>query len=57
MSSWDDYKLTCMHGIREGLDEHTCFNCQEIAKKLGKDFSNHQTYIFLKLPKELKNKT
>ncbi len=35
MGSWDDYKLVCMHGEREGLDSHDCAECQAIAKKLG----------------------
>lgn len=46
MSSWDDYRETCTHGIREGLDDHSCGECQEIAKLLDFDMSNGKTYIF-----------
>ena len=35
MSSWDDYRLTCVHGRREGVDSHDCSECDAIAKKLG----------------------
>lgn len=41
---WDF--LTCVHGIKEGLDSHNCCQCQEIAKKCNYDLSNGNTYIF-----------
>jgi hypothetical protein len=46
MSTWDDYRKTCMHGIREDLDSHSCSKCQEIAQELGYDTSKGITYIF-----------
>jgi hypothetical protein len=36
VSSWDDYRLFCIHGIREDLDYHSCSECQDIARKAGK---------------------
>lgn len=33
MGSWDDYRLFCRHGIREGLDSHDCPQCAELCKK------------------------
>lgn len=56
MSSWDDYRLTCMHGIREGLDSHECPECYEIARELGYDLSKGKTYIFEKKPRKSKKK-
>jgi hypothetical protein len=52
---WDF--LTCVHGIQEGLDSHSCSDCQEIAKKCKYDTSKGQTYIFVsqkQIDKELK---
>lgn len=56
MSSWDDYRLTCFHGVREGLDSHPCPDCQVIAKAEGKDMSNGNTYIYVKDPSNKKEK-
>lgn len=38
--------LTCVHGVQEGLDSHSCCTCQTMAVKLGYDTSNSRTYIF-----------
>lgn len=47
MGSWDDYRKTCVHGIREELDYHDCVKCQEIAEKGGlKVVPKRETYIF-----------
>jgi hypothetical protein len=50
MSSWDDYRLTCFHGVREGLDSHSCLTCQEIARADGKDMTDGKTYIYQSVP-------
>jgi hypothetical protein len=55
MSAWEEHRLTCMHGIQEGEDYHDCPQCRQIAERLGKTWiPRQQTYLFLKLPKELK---
>jgi len=46
MTTWDDFRQVCVHGIREELDSHDCLLCQEIARKAGLDCSNGKTYIF-----------
>jgi hypothetical protein len=49
--SWDDVKRTCMHGVREGLDDHTCVECQVIAFRIGlKPIAGG--YLFLNEPSE-----
>ena len=35
MTTWDDFKRTCMHGVREGLDDHDCSSCQEYGAEIG----------------------
>ena len=53
MSSWDDYRLTCVHGIREGLDYHDCDKCKERAIEEGKDYHfPDKTFIYLKEKKK-----
>ena len=54
MHTWDDYRRTCIHGIREGLDSHDCPECYKIAKESGCDVSNGKTYLYTKKPKPLK---
>jgi hypothetical protein len=49
MSSWDEQKQTCMHGVREGLDSHDCTDCQKVAKEIGLKPSD-TGYIFFKMP-------
>lgn len=50
MREWD--LKTCMHGIEEDLDFHSCQYCQKIAKGLGYKVKTdgpeclRQTYIF-----------
>lgn len=44
--NWD--RRICMHGIQEGLDNHSCNKCQEIAKDIGLDLS--VSYIFMNTP-------
>jgi hypothetical protein len=47
MTSWDDYRLTCVHGVVEGLDYHDCSECKERAIKKGLDWRfPDKTYIF-----------
>jgi len=52
MRSWDEYQKTCMHGVKEGLDFHSCDECQQIASKLGYEViqtgpeCHRKTYIF-----------
>ena len=46
MGTWAEHLWTCMHGIQEGLDSHSCCRCQEIAKELGYTTENGETYIF-----------
>lgn len=53
MTGWDSYKLICMHGVRENLDDHPCPECYKIAEKQGLDLSNGKTYIFSKIPNGL----
>jgi len=54
MRTWADYTLTCFHGVREGVDSHSCGKCQKIAKKLGYE-PIRTGYIFVKDP-TLQNK-
>ena len=49
MSSWEDYQLTCVHGIREGVDSHECPQCQKLAKDHGLPPIS-TGYIFTVLP-------
>jgi len=48
--SWAEHRLTCMHGIREGVDSHDCAQCAALAKESGADVSNGQTYLYQKPP-------
>lgn len=50
-SGWDDYRLTCMHGVREGLDSHDCGTCLALAKEMGEDTANGRTYLYRKDPR------
>ena len=51
MSSWDDHRLTCMHGRREGLDSHDCPYCRELTDI---DFGPEEpTRLYLKKPKTM----
>lgn len=50
MTTWDDVRLTCIHGVREGLDSHDCPKCLEIAKKRGDPTDDGQTYIYTDPP-------
>ena len=31
MSSWNDFRLTCMHGVTENLDDHPCPECRKLT--------------------------
>jgi len=46
MGTWAEHLWTCMHGIQEGLDSHSCAKCQKIAKELGYTTEKDETYIF-----------
>ena len=49
MTTWDDCRLTCIHGVTEGLDYHNCSACEERAIREGKEWSiPTKTYIYLK---------
>lgn len=50
-SGWDDYRLTCMHGVREGLDSHDCGSCLVLAQEMGEDTANGRTYLYRKAPR------
>jgi hypothetical protein len=50
MKSWDDYRLVCVHGVRENLDDHPCSECYKLAEKDGKDLSNGKTYLYKSIP-------
>jgi len=39
---------TCVHGITEGLDSHSCSACQALARRLSYDMTGGKTYIFTK---------
>ena len=55
MTTWDSQRMTCMHGVKEGLDYHECDECKKIAEAMGKTWiDKKETYIYLKLPKKLK---
>lgn len=45
-----------MHGVREGLDSHSCPKCQKIAKERGFDTSDGETYIFFEEEKAVEPK-
>lgn len=49
--SWADHRLTCMHGIREGLDSHECPDCYVLAREMGMDLSNGKTYLYRNDPR------
>ena len=50
--SWDDYRRTCMHGVREELDWHDCDQCKEIAEAMGRVWEDHRiTWLFTKDPR------
>ena len=50
MSSWEDYMLTCMHGVTENLDDHPCEACRRITDEhLGKD---HPDILWKREPKK-----
>ena len=34
MGTWAEHLWTCMHGIQEGLDSHSCCRCQEFMHKI-----------------------
>lgn len=53
-SGWDDYRLTCMHGVREGLDSHDCDSCLILAKEIGEDTAGGRTYLYRKDPRRAK---
>ena len=47
MTTWDDYKLTCVHGVREELDYHDCDKCRDRAIEEGKEYSfPTKTYLY-----------
>jgi hypothetical protein len=50
-SGWDDHRLTCMHGIREGLDSHDCPHCYALANEVGADTSDGKTYLYRRDPR------
>lgn len=55
VSTWESQCLTCMHGVKEGIDWHNCPGCRWIAEAMDLTWIDHkQTYIYLSLPKELK---
>jgi hypothetical protein len=41
--------LTCMHGVKEGLDSHDCPKCAIICRVMGHDHP-HRTHIYFELP-------
>lgn len=49
MSTWNDYRQTCIHGVREELDYHDCSKCKERALNEGKDYKfPERTFIYFK---------
>lgn len=47
--TWDDEKLTCIHGVKEKLDYHDCPKCKEMALKKGLEWIDGQkTFLFTK---------
>lgn len=50
-ASWDSQRLTCMHGVREGLDSHDCPSCATIARSTGLDMSDGKTYLYRSAPR------
>lgn len=52
--SWNDHRLTCMHGIREGVDSHDCPHCYAMAQEMGKDVSEGRTYLYQSDPRKAK---
>lgn len=52
MSTWNDYRLTCMHGRREGIDSHDCEKCRELTTN---DFGpDEPTHLYRIEPKKTK---
>ena len=49
MTTWDERRLICIHGVREGLDYHDCSKCKKMAEDEGKTWRiPNQTYIYTK---------
>jgi len=47
MTTWDDQRLWCIHGIREELDYHDCPKCKDRAISNGKDYHfPDRTFIY-----------
>lgn len=47
--SWDEIRLTCKHGVLEGLDYHDCEKCKKEAIEKGLEWiDKRKTYIFTK---------
>lgn len=54
--SWDEILLTCVHGIREGLDYHNCQECKKLAIKDGLTWiDKKETYVYTKEFMERRN--
>jgi hypothetical protein len=50
-NGWDSLRLTCMHGVLEGLDSHDCPECAVIARETGQDTATGKTYLYQKDPR------
>jgi hypothetical protein len=50
MGSWDEHRLTCCHGVREGLDSHDCPKCRALTDK--EYYPGHPTMLYLKDPEK-----
>ena len=48
MTTWAERLLTCIHGIKEGLDSHDCPVCIRTCNFLGHKHMPRQNCIYLK---------
>lgn len=50
LKSWDDFRLICMHGVREELDYHDCSECRKLTDEhFG---PNEPTHLWKRKPRK-----
>lgn len=51
MTTWAERLLTCIHGVKEGLDSHACPECIKLCKMQQHEHAIGITHIYLEYPK------